>query len=119
MSPDDAPVTSKVLHINKGHRFSLQYHDTKEEVLTLVEGECYIYLGESEDSVKKTKMEKGKGYLVKKNIVHRCEGITDCDIYESSTPEVGTTVRLEDDYSRGDETEEKRRDRDSDDVYVG
>jgi len=27
----------------------------------------------------------------------------DCDILDVSTPEVGTTLRLEDDYSRGDE----------------
>ena len=39
---------------------------------------------------------------------HRLIGITDCDIFEVSTPEIGTTFRLEDDYKRPDETEEMR-----------
>jgi hypothetical protein len=36
-------------------------------------------------------------------------GITDCDILEVSTPEIGTTFRLEDDFKRPDETEELRK----------
>jgi hypothetical protein len=39
---------------------------------------------------------------------HRLIGLTDCDIFEVSTPEIGTTFRLEDDYKRPDETEEMR-----------
>ena len=39
---------------------------------------------------------------------HRLVGITDCDILEVSTPEIGTTHRLEDDYARPDETEAVR-----------
>jgi hypothetical protein len=33
----------------------------------------------------------------------------DATIFEASTPEAGTTLRLEDDYARADETEELRR----------
>ena len=29
--PEDMPYMGKVLHINKGHRLSLQIHDTKQE----------------------------------------------------------------------------------------
>jgi hypothetical protein len=36
-------------------------------------------------------------------------GITDCDIIEVSTPEQGTTWRLEDDYARPDETPQQRK----------
>jgi hypothetical protein len=35
-------------------------------------------------------------------------GITDCDIIEASTPELGTTWRLEDDFARPDETPAQR-----------
>ena len=45
LSSDDSPVTSKILHINKGNRFSLQYHEVKEEVLTLISGKAFVYLG--------------------------------------------------------------------------
>jgi hypothetical protein len=39
---------------------------------------------------------------------HRLIGLTDTDILEASTPENGTTWRLEDDFARPDETEELR-----------
>lgn len=119
LSSDNSPVTSKILYIKKGHRFSLQHHETKEEILTLLSGKAYIYLGKDKESVARTEMEKDKGYLIRKSIIHRCEAIEDCEIYESSTPEKGTTVRLEDDYSRGDETEEARKEREGDKVYMG
>ena len=40
---------------------------------------------------------------------HRLAGITDCDVVEASTPEIGITERLEDDYKRPDETEDMRK----------
>ena len=39
---------------------------------------------------------------------HRLIGITDCDVVEVSTPELGTTYRLDDDYARPDETKALR-----------
>ena len=53
-------------------------------------------------------LEEGKGYSTSVGQKHRLIGITDCDIIEVSTPEIGTTWRVEDDYSRPDETEEQR-----------
>ena len=41
-----------------------------------------------------------------KNVPH---GITDADIIEASTPELGTTWRLEDDFARPHETPEQRK----------
>src|SRR3990167_6114255 len=40
---------------------------------------------------------------------HELAGITDCDVVEASTPEIGITERLEDDYKRPDETEDMRK----------
>ena len=57
-----------------------------------------------------TEFEYGKGYTTQVGQRHRLIGITDCDIIEVSTPEQGTTYRLEDDYKRPDETEEVRKD---------
>ena len=54
-------------------------------------------------------METGKGYTVTLGQKHRHQAITDCDVFESSTPEIGNTYRLEDDYSRPTETEEMRK----------
>ena len=55
-------------------------------------------------------MELRKSYLIVPNQIHRfAAGSKDCEIMESSTPEIGNTIRLEDDYSRGIETEVDRR----------
>ncbi len=109
LTPEESKVTGKILHLNAGCRFSLQYHDEKEETLILISGEAEIIL-ENEDKVLQTiKMEPRKGYFIKPFQRHRVKGISDCDILEVSTPEKGNTVRIEDDYQRGTETEEVRR----------
>ena len=113
-TPPDSPVTGKILHLNQGAKFSYQYHDKKEETLCLLKGEAKIIIEGQE-----FKMEPQKGYLIKPMVKHRCQGITDCDILEASTKEEGQTVRIEDDYQRGTETEESRQKRGSDDVYLG
>lgn len=119
-STPNTPITSKILFIEAGKRFSLQMHDVKEEILTLVEGRAKIYLGPDKDHVQVYDMVLMKGYFIAKNQIHRVEGVTDCKVFESSTPEAGKTIRLEDDYSRNDETEEDRKKRASaDGVYKG
>ncbi len=55
-------------------------------------------------------MEKEKGYTIAVGQRHRLHAIEDSDIMEVSTPEIGNTIRSEDDYNRGDETEEVRKD---------
>lgn len=102
LSPPQSPVVAKILHINAGCRFSLQYHEIKEEVLTLVRGEAKIFFGKIGNLQEET-MVKDQGYFIPKSQVHRCKAITDCDIFEASTIETGITVRLEDDYKRGNE----------------
>lgn len=119
LSPPGSPVTSKILHLNMGARFSLQYHDEKEEVLTLLAGDALLHLEDETGVMQKIKMEPQRGYLIRAMQKHRCEGITDCDIMESSTKESGNTIRIEDDYSRGTETEESRKSRTQHDVYMG
>lgn len=111
VSPPEAPAVAKILHLNTGCRFSLQYHEVKEETLILINGEANIIWGDNEKSLIAEPMEKNKGYFISKGTIHRCEAVSDCDIFESSTPETGTTVRLQDDYSRKDETEKDREQR--------
>jgi hypothetical protein len=48
-------------------------------------------------------MEPGRGYTVLPGLKHRLCGITNVDVLEVSSPELGTTFRLEDDYRRPDE----------------
>ena len=89
-------------------RLSLQYHDAKEETLCLFSGRAYLWLENAQHRLYKFPMSQGFGYTIAVGETHRVEAITDCVILEVSDPERGNTVRLEDDYSRGVETEEVR-----------
>ncbi len=107
--PDGKPYMGKIIHINKGKRLSLQVHDKKQESWFLLKGKAKVIWDNNKGKLIETEMESGKGYSCEIRQRHRLVGITDCDIVEVSTPEIGTTFRLEDDYKRGHETEEIRK----------
>ncbi|MCA9330042.1 cupin [Candidatus Saccharibacteria bacterium] len=106
--PADMPYMGKIIHINAGQRLSLQIHDKKQESWTLINGQAKVMWENNKGELIETKLTPGVGYTVAIGQKHRLIGVTDCDIVEVSTPEIGTTWRLEDDYSRPDETEEQR-----------
>jgi mannose-6-phosphate isomerase-like protein (cupin superfamily) len=105
---EDKPYMGKILHINAGCRLSLQVHDQKQESWMLINGEAKVIWDNQNGELIETTLEAGNGYNCELGQRHRLVGITDCDILEVSTPELGTTARLEDDYSRPDETPEQR-----------
>lgn len=109
---DGKPYMGKIIHVNAGARLSLQTHDQKTESWYLLNGRGkVIWEAEAGGELIETELETGKGYSCEVGQKHRLAGITDCDIIEVSTPEIGTTFRLEDDYKRTDETEEEREKR--------
>lgn len=105
----EAPAVGKILHINAGKRLSLQYHDQKIETLCLYKGEAIIILANLNDELQEVKMEKLKGYSTSPGQRHRVVAVTDCEILESSMPEIGNTYRIEDDTNRSTETEAERK----------
>ncbi len=107
--PEDAPYMGKLLHVNKDARLSLQIHDQKSESWFLVGGRAAVIWENSQGELIETELQKGVGYTTQIGQKHRLKGLTDCDIIEVSTPELGTTWRLDDDYSRPDETPEQRK----------
>lgn len=103
-TPPDLPYTGKILHIQAGKEISLQVHDQKQETQMLVSGKC-LYIADDKDGVLvEIPMQPLVGYTNEISQRHRLKAITDADIYEVSTPEIGITTRLEDDYHRPDET---------------
>ena len=98
------------MHINAGKRLSLQVHDTKQESYWLASGDCNLIIENQNGEMETISMEKGVGYTMLVGQKHRHSAVTDCDVFEVSTPENGVTYRLEDDYNRPDETEELRKD---------
>lgn len=108
-TPEKKPYMGKVLHIDEGKRLSLQIHDQKEETWYLINGRAKVIWDNPNGELIETELKPGAGYSCQTGQRHRLAGITDCDIIEVSTPEIGTTVRLEDDYKRPDETPEQRK----------
>jgi mannose-6-phosphate isomerase-like protein (cupin superfamily) len=104
----DAPYVGKVIHINAGCRLSLQVHDEKSESWLLLSGKAKVIWDSAEGQLEEVVLKRGLGYTCSSGQRHRLVGISDCEIIEVSTPEVGTTWRLEDDFGRAHETEEQR-----------
>jgi mannose-6-phosphate isomerase-like protein (cupin superfamily) len=107
-TPDNLPYMGKVLHVAAGKRLSLQVHDQKQESWYLLSGRAKAMWDNDAGELIETELQPGVGYTLQLGQRHRLVGITDCDVLEVSTPEIGTTFRLEDDYKRPDETEELR-----------
>lgn len=90
----------KILHINKGHRYSLQYHEHKKETQYLLKGKVKFYLGESADALSEIIMEPGDKLDVYPGMIHRAEALEDAEILEVSTDDLDDVVKLDDDYGR-------------------
>lgn len=103
-----APYAAKIIHINAGARLSLQAHDKKTETWTALSGKPAVLIENSAGELVQIELEAGMGYTSAIGQRHRLIGLTDCDVFEASTPEMGVTLRLEDDYARPDETEAMR-----------
>jgi mannose-6-phosphate isomerase len=91
---------AKVLFVRAGESLSLQYHEQKEETLFLESGECDLLAGEHESALRKVDFVPGTAFHIKPGLRHRISGITDCRIFEVSTPQLSDVVRLEDRYGR-------------------
>lgn len=107
--PADAPYMGKIIHINAGARLSLQVHDEKQESWLVIAGQAAVLWEDESGELIQTDLQPGQGYSTKIGQKHRLIGVTDCDVVEVSTPELGTTWRLEDDYARPNETPEQRK----------
>jgi mannose-6-phosphate isomerase len=89
----------KLIHVNKGHALSLQYHRKKDETIFLFTGKLLFELQEGGTLISR-EMSPGERIHVPPPTVHRMTAIEDCDIFEVSTPELDDVVRLEDRYGR-------------------
>lgn len=96
-----ARYVGKILHINKGHRLSYQYHNIKDETIRLLTGRLDVET--EENGVRKTlTLKQGDSLHIVPLMRHRMIAVEDCDVLEVSTPELDDVVRIEDDYSRED-----------------
>ncbi|MDD5073710.1 MAG: ectoine synthase [Candidatus Shapirobacteria bacterium] len=103
LTPPNLPYASKIIFVEAGKRLSLQYHDQKQETLTLLEGKGLLHLENQTGQLTALTMKPKTGYTINQNQKHRFEAISDCLITEASTPQIGKTYRIEDDYNRENE----------------
>jgi mannose-6-phosphate isomerase-like protein (cupin superfamily) len=94
----------KVLFIKAGSQLSLQYHQIKDEAFLVHEGDLELVLGEGETQ-RVERLGPGDSWHVKPGTVHRFRAVSDCTLFEVSTPELDDVVRLEDDFGREGTTE--------------
>ena len=93
----------KLIHVNKGHALSLQYHNKKDETIFLWSGKLLFEI-EIDGQLTSREMKPREAVHVTPKTVHRMTAIEDSDIFEVSTPELDDVVRLKDNYGREDKT---------------
>ncbi len=89
----------KVLFIKAGSQLSLQYHERKEEAFLVQSGELELVLGAGKAQVVE-RLGPNEAWHVTPGTVHRFRAVTDCLLFEVSTPDLEDVVRIEDDFGR-------------------
>jgi mannose-6-phosphate isomerase-like protein (cupin superfamily) len=90
----------KILEIEKGRRFSLQYHKKKTETQLIIEGKIEFTFGKDAKNLKTIIFEKGEKVDIPAKLLHRAKALQKTIIFEVSTPELDDVVKLDDDYGR-------------------
>ena len=91
---------AKVLHIAKGHRLSLQYHERKHETILLHAGRMLLTLEDEQGALREIYVGPGEAYHIPAGRQHRMTALEDCEVFEVSTSELDDVVRLDDAYGR-------------------
>jgi len=91
----------KTIHIDRGARLSLQYHNEREEYWLLVEGDATAILMDG-STVKEKKLIKGEVFSVGKREIHRLSSQNGGTVVEIALGnfDENDIVRLEDDHGR-------------------
>ena len=90
----------KAIHVTAGHALSLQYHERKEETISVQSGRARLEVGESEDAMETFELAPGEKVPLPAGVRHRITALTDVVLLEASTTELDDVVRLEDRYGR-------------------
>ena len=90
----------KILHVNRGHRLSLQYHELKDETSYVLSGRLILVQGDSLDSLSERVVSVGDVWRNRPGTIHTIEALEDSDVLEASTPHLQDVVRISDNYGR-------------------
>ncbi len=90
----------KILHINAGQALSVQYHERKDETIYLLAGQLKYWVQDENGEMRDMHLAVGEAFRITPRTVHYMEAVSDCDILETSTPDLDDVVRLKDRYGR-------------------
>jgi len=90
----------KVIHVDRGHQLSFQYHVQKEESIHVLSGTMDLQLESNSGDVETHRLTVGMSAHIRPGRKHRFVAVEDTDIFEVSSPELDDVVRLEDNYGR-------------------
>ena len=96
----DGKFCGKAIHVDEGHALSLQYHEHKEEVISVQSGRLRCEVGLSEDALEQFELLPGESVHLRPGVRHRVTALVDTVMLEASTTELHDVVRLEDRYGR-------------------
>ncbi len=104
----EGQYVGKVIHVIAGHALSLQYHEHKDETISVLSGDAVISYGPINGHLTERVFGAGDTIHLPARVVHRVTAITDLVFAEASTAQPGwreDVVRLEDSYGRSGTTE--------------
>jgi mannose-6-phosphate isomerase len=90
----------KLIHVNKGHSLSLQYHVQKDECIYLQSGVLDLQLEDDNGAIQTLTLAPGMSAHIRPGRRHRFVAVEDTDLFEVSSPEIDDVVRIEDSYGR-------------------
>jgi mannose-6-phosphate isomerase len=90
----------KLIHVNRGHRLSLQYHVQKDESIHVISGVMDLLLESDSGEVKTHRLTAGMSAHIRPGRKHRFIAVEDTNVFEVSSPEIDDVVRIEDVYGR-------------------
>jgi mannose-6-phosphate isomerase-like protein (cupin superfamily) len=96
----DGKYCGKALHIHAGHALSLQYHERKEETVSVQSGRLHFEIGATEDDLEAFELLSGEAIHLRPGTRHRMTALEDTVVLEASTTELDDVVRLDDRYGR-------------------
>lgn len=97
---DGVGYLGKLLHVQKGHSLSFQYHNHKTETLMVLYGKVRVKFGKNEDTLERRVLDVHTVLHIPIGYRHSIEALENSCIAEVSTPYPQDTVRINDLYGR-------------------
>ncbi len=97
----DGKYCGKALHLKAGHALSLQYHEEKDETISVQSGRLSFEVGREVGALEEFELHPGESVRLQPRTIHRMTALVDTVVLEASTTELDDVVRLDDRYGRG------------------